>query len=205
MRVAVYHRPEKEVSEEETARQLHELEEFCKARNLEISQRYLELPSADNRQRPVFVQLMKDASKKRFDVLVVWSFRNFRRFSGLKDVRYINYLKELGIRFISYKESFFDTATSYSDILSPMFEWIADEEAKTISERTKAGIERAKREGIVVGRPRSQVDGQAIVKLNLEGASLREISNKFGISKETVRRILKVHNSGKTSKGGKDE
>lgn len=162
MRAAIYHRPEKETSPEDNAKQLNELEEFCKTKGFEIFQKYIEGESADGRQRPVFIQLMKDANKKCFDVVVVWSFRNFRKSSGLKDVKYITHLKGLGVRFVSYQEPFFDTSSHYADILSSMFEWIANEEAKTISERTKVGIEKAKRSGVVFGRPKLARQGEGI-------------------------------------------
>ena len=205
MRAAIYHRPERTASEEETGKQLHDLEEWCGRRGFEISQKYVEKASGDGRQRPVFVQMMKDATKGKFDVLAVWSFKNFRRFAGVKDVKYISHLKELGVRFVSYQEPFFDTTSNYSELLVPMFNWIATEEAKTISERTKTGLEKARREGSIIGRPKTQLDEQKIVELRKQGKSLRELSETFGTSKETIRRILIASKTGPDSDKGVEE
>lgn len=201
MKAAIYHRPEKDATSEQMDKQLHELAEYCKSRNFEIFQYYKEMGEGDGRQRPVFTQLMKDANRKKFDIVLVWSFRNFRRFSGVKDIKYILHLKELGIRFISYQETFFDTSSNYSEVLSPILEWLSNEETKTISERTKAGIEKAKKQGITIGRPKTQVDMQKMLEMKKQGKSLREISGAVGVSKETARRIL---NNNADQKEGKN-
>lgn len=190
MKAAIYHRPAREIPSEFTSKQLSDLESFCKSRGYDEIVRYDEVPEKDGRQRPVFVQLMKDASRKKFDAVVVWSFKNFRRILGVKDVKYILHLKNLGIRFVSYQEPFFDTESSYSTMLSSILEWIVDEETQSVSERTKAGIEKAKRQGISIGRPKVQVDSQKAMEMHEKGMPLREIAQALGASKETVRRSL---------------
>ena len=189
MRAAIYHKSEKNTIEEETLRQIKELEDWCTKRGFDVSQKYIET-NGDGRQRPIFIQMMKDATKGRFDVLAVWSFRNFRRFAGVKDVKTISDLKRLGVMFVSYKEPFFDTTDNYSDALVSMFDWIADEEAKTVSQKTKTGLDKARREGTVIGRPKTKLDEQKIMEMRKQGKSLRDLSEVFGTSKETIRRIL---------------
>lgn len=190
MKAAIYHHAEKGTSSEETAKQLKELEEFCKTRDFEIVQRYDEPSDGDGRQRPMFIQMIKDANRRKFDMVVVWSFKNFRRYVGVKDIKYILHLRSKGILFVSYREPFFDTSSSQSAILMPMLEWLAEDEARSTSARTKAGIEKAKRQGIAIGRPKVDMNVQKVLELREKGATLQEIAESLGTSKETVRRTL---------------
>lgn len=190
MKAAIYHHAEKGTSPEETAKQLSELEQFCKTRGFDEIELYNEKIESDGRQRPVFIQLIKDANRRKFDTVVVWSFRNFRRYVGIKDIKYIIHLRSKGIMFVSYREPFFDTSSSQSGILLPMLEWLVEDEARTTSSRTKAGIEKAKRQGIVIGRPKVDMDTKKVLELREKGATLEEIAETLGTSKETVRRTL---------------
>jgi len=197
MKAAIYHHAEKDTSFEETAKQLKELEEFCKTRGFEIVQIYHDTDEEDGRQRPMFIQMIKDAHRRKFDTVVVWSFRNFRRFSGLKDVKYVIDLKNGGIRFLSYQEKFFDTASNYSNVLLPLLEWVVEEENRNTSDKTKLGIERAKRKGVVLGRPKVQIDMEKAKILRGQGKSLKEIANELKVSQETLRRALLAKNGDK--------
>jgi len=190
MKAAIYHHAEKGTPSEETAKQLKELEEFCKTRGFEIAQVYHDTDEGDGRQRPMFIQMIKDAHRRKFDTVVVWSFRNFRRFSGLKDVKYVIDMKNGGIRFLSYQEKFFDTASNYSSVLLPLLEWVVEEENRNTSDKTKLGIERAKRMGAVLGRPKVQIDMEKAKMLRGQGKSLKEIANELKVSQETLRRAL---------------
>jgi DNA invertase Pin-like site-specific DNA recombinase len=190
MKAAIYHHAEKGTSSEETAKQLKELEEFCKTRGFDEIERYDEKTESDGRQRPVFVQLMKDANRRKFDVVVVWSFRNFRKSTGIRDAKHIVALKDLGIGFVSYQEQFFDTLNSGSNTLVQTLRWLAEEDSKVVSDRMKLGIEKAKRQGTSIGRPKVQIDKQKAMEMQSRGMPLREIAQALGVSKETVRRSL---------------
>ncbi|VVB73763.1 Uncharacterised protein [uncultured archaeon] len=190
MRAAIYHHAEKGTPPEETAKQLKEIEEYCKTRGFELTQIYRDADEGDGRQRPMFVQFMKDANRKKFDIVVVWSFKNFRKSAGARDLKHVVALKDAGIGFVSYQETFFDTLNSGSSALVPMMRWISEDENKLVSDRMKTGIEKAKRQGISVGRPRIQIDTQKAVEMQKQGMSLREISKALGASKETVRQAL---------------
>ena len=63
-----------------------------------------------------------------------------------------------------------------------------------ISERTLAGLDRAKREGKTLGRkPVTNPEmTQKIVQLRSEEKSLRSIASEVGVSEGTVRRVLKT-------------
>ncbi|MDW8356081.1 MAG: helix-turn-helix domain-containing protein, partial [Bryobacterales bacterium] len=56
-------------------------------------------------------------------------------------------------------------------------------------ERVRAGLERARREGRRLGRPRRVFDRLQVIELRRRGASWREVARQLGISTGTARRV----------------
>lgn len=190
MKAAIYARVSTEDKGQDTENQLIQLRQYCTAKGYEVYKEYTEyVTGTGKKKRPVFEEMMEDARRRKFDVLLVWSYDRFSR-AGLKDIHYISDLNQWGVKFVSYQESFLDTTTEMGELLTPIFAWIAKQEAKKISERTKAGLVRARQEGKKLGRPRADIETAKILALRQEGKSLGEIAKRIGSSKETVRRRL---------------
>jgi DNA invertase Pin-like site-specific DNA recombinase len=68
---------------------------------------------------------------------------------------------------------------------------IAKQERLRISERTKAGLERTRRNGTVLGRPKKTVNMGKLLELKDSGLNYKEISDKLGLSLSTLNRILR--------------
>ena len=66
---------------------------------------------------------------------------------------------------------------------------LAKQERIRMSERTKAGLAQARRNGRQIGRPRLTVQSSEIVRLRASGLSLRAIGRELGISEGSVRRL----------------
>jgi DNA invertase Pin-like site-specific DNA recombinase len=74
--------------------------------------------------------------------------------------------------------------------------WIAEQERKRIAERTRAGMETARRKGKVLGRPVKKVDTARVIELHKAGDGVIKIAAALSsggqkISRETVRRVLR--------------
>ena len=69
---------------------------------------------------------------------------------------------------------------------------VAKQERITLSERTKAGLQRARRAGKRLGRRAVQVDVKAARKLQADGLGLRGIAKKLDISVNTLQRALRL-------------
>lgn len=187
---AIYARVSTDDKGQDVENQLRQLRDYCKAKNYDVYKEYSEnITGTGKKKRPAFEDMMEDARKRKFDVLLVWSYDRFSR-AGLKDIHYISDLSHLGVKFVSFQESFLDMTTETGELLLPIFAWIAKQEAKKISERTKAGLSRVRSEGKTLGRPEKQVEMGRMHAMRQEGKSLGEIAESFGISKETVRRKL---------------
>ena len=70
---------------------------------------------------------------------------------------------------------------------------IAKQERVRLSERVHAGLKRARKEGLVVGRPRLLVSHKRILQLDEEGLTQREIAAEVGVSLGSVSRIISGH------------
>ena len=171
--------------------QLAELQEYLKKREWGIYKEYIDQGySGGNTKRPAFSQMMEDARKRKFDVLLVWKLDRLGR--SLKDL--INTLDELGalgIDFISY-ENQLDTSTPTGKLVFHVIGAVAEFEKDIIRERVKAGLENAKRNGKRLGRP--PVPEGVLEKakaLRSEGLSFRKIGKRLGVDEGTVRKRLK--------------
>jgi len=72
---------------------------------------------------------------------------------------------------------------------------IAKQERVRLSERTLAGLARARREGRVGGRPKVVFDRAKVERLHQAGKTLQEIATKVGVSKSSVHRIVQGLNA----------
>jgi DNA invertase Pin-like site-specific DNA recombinase len=98
-------------------------------------------------------------------------------------------LRGHGVDFISTTQAI-DTTTSYGKMVMTFLGAIAEFERETIIERVKSGIQRAKEQGVRLGRPKAGVDVQRALALKQGGSSLREIAKELGVGCGTIYRAL---------------
>lgn len=132
--------------------QLSELRDFVKRSNWKIYKEYIDQGyTGANTQRPAFTDMINQARKRKFEILLFWKLDRLSR--SLKDL--INTLYELGhlgVDFISYDNNL-DTSTPTGKLVFQIVGAVAEFEKDIIRERVKAGLENAKRKGKRLGRP----------------------------------------------------
>lgn len=126
------------------------------------------------------------------DTFVVWKLDRLGR--SLKDL--ITILEELDKRKIQFKSltEGIDTNTSIGRMMFQIFGVIAEFERATIIERTMAGLEAAKLRGKKAGRRITHNDRtleQAREAVEIEGKSIAQVCEEYGISRGTYYRRLK--------------
>jgi putative DNA-invertase from lambdoid prophage Rac len=139
-----------------TDNQRPELAALAKQRGFSIEAVYDDTASAV-KARPEFERMLLDAHRGQFDVLLVWSLDRLGR-SLAGNLQTVLELDRLGVQVISLKESFLDTSGPVRPLLIAIFGWLAQQERERLVERTKVGLERARRQGKRIGRPRVRVD-----------------------------------------------
>ena len=173
--------------------QVVELKNYVKRRGLNLGQTYIDQGyTGGNMQRPAFGQMMDDAHKRAFDVLIVWKLDRLSR--SLKDlITTLETLGSLGVDFISYDNSL-DTSTPTGKLVFHVVGSVAEFERDIIRERVRAGLANAKRNGKRLGRP--SILAKVSPKINLlkeKGLSNRAIALRVGVGEATVRRALKLY------------
>ena len=140
-------------------------------------------------QREAFDRLCKDATRRKFDVVMAWSVDRLGR--SLQDlVGFLIELHAVGVDLYLHQQGI-DTTTPAGKALFQMLGVFAEFERSMIQERVKAGLRRAKAQGKTLGRPKVSRDTEkAVLAARATGTGKRKIARQLGIGVSTVNRIL---------------
>jgi DNA invertase Pin-like site-specific DNA recombinase len=173
--------------------QLCDLRPLAAARGYEIVGEYTDTISGSKAKRPGLDQLMADARRGRFDVVLVWAFDRVAR-SVKHFLEILDDLNRLNVEFVSFRENI-DTGGPLGRAMVVIVGAIAELERSLIVERVKAGMRRAKLEGRQVGRARLDISREQVVHDRRSGMSLTLVARKHSISRASVCRLMKEANS----------
>ena len=137
--------------DQHTQNQVYDLEQLARQRGLEIIHIYEDQVSGTRARRPGLDQLLADARKGKFGVLLVWACDRLAR-SVSHFLQVLDELGHLNIEFISFREQI-DTSGPLGRAVVVIISAIAELERSLIVERVRAGLRRAKLEGRRLGRP----------------------------------------------------
>jgi DNA invertase Pin-like site-specific DNA recombinase len=169
--------------------QLHDLRGLAAQRGFEIVNEYTDRISGAKAKRPGLDQLLSDARRGKFDVVMVWAFDRIAR-SVRHFLEVLDDLNHRGIEFVSFRENV-DTGGPLGRAIIVIIGAIAELERSLIVERVRAGMRRAKLEGRHIGRKPLNIDRASVVRHREHGQSLTQIAKAFGIGRATVSRILR--------------
>jgi DNA invertase Pin-like site-specific DNA recombinase len=184
MRAAIYLRVS--TDRQDCANQEPDLERYIAARGWQVTQRYTDTGiSGATERRPALDALVKDARRRRFDVLVVWRLdrlgRNLRHLVLLLDE-----LHALGIAFVTLGEGI-DATTPAGRLQLHVLAAIAEFERARIGERVLAAHGRARAEGRHIGRPAHRVTGADLART--AALSVRAAAKVLNVSPALVCRL----------------
>jgi len=154
MNVAIYIRVSRE--DLHTENQLIQLNEYVKEKNYTVTETYEDHISGKTESRPALDRLLKDVKEKKFEAVLIWKLDRLGR-SLQHLIRVVNYFHKNNVDLICQTQNI-DTTTSGGKLLFHIFCAIAEFERDLISERTKAGLVRARAQGKVIGRKMGQKD-----------------------------------------------
>jgi DNA invertase Pin-like site-specific DNA recombinase len=154
MKTGIYGRVSTSDKEQDPETQLMPLRDFCAAQVWEVFKEYVDhAPANDLLHRVKWREMLDDASKRRFDLLLVWRMdRAFR--SVLDAATTLERLRTWGVGLRSYSEPWLDTTSPFGEALYYITVAYAQLERGILRERVKAGMDRARRQGKRIGRPR---------------------------------------------------
>jgi putative DNA-invertase from lambdoid prophage Rac len=143
MKAAIYARVS--TGEQETDNQVQALTVWAESRNYEVIAVYRENESAwkDGHQREL-ARLRHAAARGKFDAVLVWALDRLSRLGPLAVLTLISQLGQCGVKVLSYQEPWTEAPGPLGELLYSLVAWVAKYESERRSERTKAGMLRAK-------------------------------------------------------------
>ena len=184
-------------NDQTTENQKLELERVAQKSNWNIYKYYVDTGiSGINSDRPEFLKLQKAILQNKIDLVAAWSVCRLGR--SLQDlVNFLKLLNDKGVDLYLHQQGI-DTRTSSGKAMFQMIGVFSEFEHSIISERVKAGLERAKSSGTKLGRPIIfEEKVQDVLSLRAGGMSMLKIAKKLNIGTGTVQKILKTYDVSK--------
>ena len=206
MKVAIYARVSTSDNDQNPETQLMNLREFAEREGWQVFREYVDFaPATDIAHRIQWRQLLEDASRRRFDVILVWRMdRAFR--SVLDAANTLERLRTWKVGLRSYSEPWLDTTSPFGEALYYITIAYAQLERGILRERVKAGMERARRQGVRIGRPRVTDRrgfkgrfGEVLERIKAGNLSRREAASELGIGYSTLVRLMEKQDKGNGS------
>ena len=154
--------------------QLYDLRAMAQQRGFQIVAEYTDRISGTKARRPGLDDLLRDARRGRFQVLLVWASDRIAR-SVRHFLEVLDELNHLNIEFVSFRENL-DTGGPLGRAVVIIIGAIAELERNLIIERVRAGMRRARLEGRHIGRRPLDIDRVAVLQERARGQSLSEIA-----------------------------
>lgn len=197
MRVAVYARVSTRDRDQNPETQLMPMREYVHRLGDTLVEYVDQASATDLPHRTAWRQLLEDARLRKIDLILVWRMdRAFR--SVLHAAQTLEQLKHWGVGLKSLQEAWLDTTSPMGEMMYYITIAYAQLERSLISERVKAGMDRARREGKHVGRPKITDDPakarrvqKAVEAVRSGTLSYRAAARQAGVALSTLQKALK--------------
>lgn len=154
--------------------QIAQLREYCAKQGWNIVCELSDELSGKTDKRPRFQEMFVRASRREFDCVLVWNADRFTREGATAMLNHIQRLTGYGVDFQSFTEPHFTTSGPFREVFLAIAATFAKLEREKISSRTKAGLDRLRRKGVVLGRPSVRTELRVQV-LDLRGQGVTDV------------------------------
>ena len=169
--------------------QLRVLREFAGRSGWTIAREFVECETGSTMLRPELRNMMTAADRKEFDLLLFWRLDRLTRTGIVDTLDTLNKLDRLGIGYHSHQEELIRNTGPMGQLMVAILATVASIEREAISERTKAGMERARSAGKKIGRPHAIANRDKMQQARDSGLSLSAIARIHQVSKATAQRL----------------
>ncbi len=195
-RVAIYARVSTDDRGQDPENQLRQLREWCRQMEHPVVREYVEHENGGKglEYRKQLGAMFDSAARRQFDLLLVWSLDRFSREGMAATIGHLQRLSSHGVGFHSFTEEHLSTDNELvRNILLATLASLAKLEREKISQRTKAGLERARAMGKVLGRPKFSDGNREKLRAALDGGqSWHAVSITTRIPYSTVKKHARV-------------
>jgi DNA invertase Pin-like site-specific DNA recombinase len=192
--VAIYARVSTDDKGQDPENQLRELRDWVINSGHTVSREYVDYDSGRKgaEKRKQFAALFDDAAKRKFDCVLFWALDRFSREGMAQTIIHLQRLSSNGVAFHSYTESHLATDNELvRNILLALLSSLAKVEAQKISQRTRAGMSRARAKGVKLGRPKLRLElRQKIAQRAAKGETPYAIAKGLHIDRHTAAKYV---------------
>ena len=178
---------------QDTENQLRELRKVARRHGWKVTHKYIDhgiSGSKGREQRPEYDEMLNAVIRKEFDVIMAWSVDRLAR-SLQHLIGFLDEIHAKGVHLYLHQQGV-DTTTPAGKALFQMTGVFAEFERAMIQERVRAGLERARAQGKVLGRPPvSKAVERRILKARKQGKGILKIAKEVGCGTGTVQRVVK--------------
>src|ERR1035438_300710 len=193
MKAAIYARVSTRDGRQDAENQLRQLREFAASQKWTVVHEYVDRASGKRGDREQFQKMFLAASRREFDCLLFWSLDRLSREGTVETLNHLQRLTNHGINYRSFTEQYLDSTGIFKEAVIGILAAVAKQERVRLSERTIAGLQRAKAQGRVGGRPKAEDDYKLVHRveaLRAEGKSIRQIAATVRVSPATVQKLV---------------
>jgi putative DNA-invertase from lambdoid prophage Rac len=188
-RVAIYARVS--TSDQSCERQIAELNDYSRRNDFEIVGTFKEVGSGAKNDRVERKKILNLARQRKLDLVLVSELSRWGR--STPDLRItIERLSECNVALRALNGPELDISTAQGKLMLNLLASISEFERDLLGERIKSGIAHARvkgtKSGRAIGRP-SFDRSERVMRLLLEGKSVRAVASELGVSKTTVMKI----------------
>jgi DNA invertase Pin-like site-specific DNA recombinase len=175
--------------------QLAQLRDYCRAQKWAIRE-FIDHETGKHSDREQLQAMFLAASRREVGVVLVWALDRLSREGIFETLKHWRQLRDNGIQFESFSEPQFRTTGPFGDLFAELFialsACFAKMERMRISDRTKAGLERARLKGRIGGRPAPVFDRDRAraMRAQTPPMSWREMARELKVAQSSIRKIL---------------
>src|ERR1017187_6038873 len=184
MRIAIYARVSTKDGRQDTENQLRQLRAFAQTQGWMVIHEYVDWASGKRSDREQFQKMFTAASKREFDCLLFWSLDRLSREGTVETLNHLQRLTGYGVNYRSFTEQYLGSTGIFKEAVIGILAAVAKQERVRLSQRAIAGLQRARAQGRIGGRPRAEDDPSTrkrFAKLKRDGLSVRRIAAEMGV------------------------
>ena len=171
--------------------QVRELRQIAERRGWEVVEQYSDAGISGARgrdSRPGLDQMLKDAARRRFDVVMAWAIDRLGR-SLIDLLGTIQTFEACGVDLYLDQQAI-DTTTPAGKLMFQVTGAFAEFERSMIRQRVHAGLKRAVEQGKRLGRPKISAVVEKRIRTQLRAnKGILKVAREIGVGTGTVQRI----------------
>lgn len=161
MKIAIYARVSTKLQTEDN--QLIRLRAIAQARGYDVVAEYHDKASGADANRPALDKMLRDAKSGKFERILATKLDRLAR-SVINLTELVGNLEKWGVG-LELLDQPIDTTTPSGRLTYTILSAVAEFERELIVDRTNDGLERARRQGKTLGRPKTQFSPYQVEKL----------------------------------------